>query len=109
MLKNIDEPKDLRQLLLALLSASGTLAGLSMTLVGIVNLKIAETKVGSIADDLFLFAALGFLTVCFLIFFTLRRLQSARVQYWTNVIDFVFLLSLSMLVISGFVVVYASY
>ncbi len=108
MLKYVNNPKDLQQFLLALLSTSGTLAGLSMALVGIVNLKIADTKVGSIADDMFLFASFGFLIVCSLIFFTLRRIQSPKVQNWTNVIDIVFLFSITLLVIAGFVVVYSA-
>jgi hypothetical protein len=107
VLKNTNEPKDLQQLLLWLLSTSGTLAGLSMTVVGIVNLKVSNTKVETLADDLFLFSALGFLGVCYLVFFTLRRLQSKNVQYWTNLIDVLFLASLTSLVTAGFVVVYA--
>ena len=103
----IENPQDLRQLLLSLLSTSGTLAGLSMALVGIVNLKVANTSVGTVADDMFLFASLGFLVVCYLIFFTLRRLQSTRVRSWTNAIDVVFLFSLTLLVMSGFVVLYS--
>ena len=61
MLKNVQDPKDLQNLLLALLSTSGTLAGISLALVGIVNLKIGSQKVETIADDLFLLASLGFL------------------------------------------------
>jgi hypothetical protein len=107
MLKNINDPKDLQRLLLSLLSTSGTLAGLSMTLVGIVNLKIANTKIETMADDLFLLSSLGFLIVFYPIFFSLRRLQSASVQYWTALIDVIFLFSMTVLVLSGFVVVYA--
>jgi hypothetical protein len=107
MLKNITDPESLQKLLLSLLSTSGTLAGLSLALVGIVNLKISNTKVETLADDLFLFSSLGFLVVCYFIFFTLRRLDSKRVRIWTNIIDVVFLSSLTLLVMSGFVVVYA--
>ena len=107
MLKNVKDPKDLQSLLLALLSTSGTLAGLSLALVGIVNLKISNTKVESIADDMFLFASLGFIIVCYSTFFTLRRLNSQNVEILTNFIDFVFFCSLTLLVISGFVVVYS--
>jgi hypothetical protein len=107
MLKNINNQNDLQQFLLALLSTSGTLAGLSMALVGIVNLKIANTKVETIADDMFLFSSLGFLFVCYLIFFTLRQIQSPSVKSWTNIIDVVFLLSITLLVMAGFIVVYA--
>ena len=107
MLKHVNNSKELQQLLLALLSTSGTLAGLSMALVGIVNIKIANTKVETIADDMFLLSSLGFLIVCYLIFFTLRRIQSPKVQNWTNIIDIVFLLSMTLLVMAGFVVVYS--
>jgi len=106
MLKNIKDPKDLRSLLLALLSTSGTLAGISLALVGIVNLKVSNTKVETLADDMFLLSSLGFLVVCYFAFFTLRRRNLKSVQHWTNVIDVVFLCSLTLLVMSGFVVVY---
>jgi hypothetical protein len=106
MLKNVKDPKDLQSLLVALFSTSGTLAGLSLALVGIVNLKISNTKVESLADDMFLLSSLGFLVVCYFTFFTLRRLNSRNVLRWTNMIDVVFLCALTLLVISGFVVVY---
>jgi nitrate reductase gamma subunit len=107
MLKNVEDPKDLLQVLLSMLSTSGTLAGLSLALVGIVNLKVDNTMVESLADDMFLFASLGFLVVCYLIFFTLRRLRSKNVQYWTNGIDLLFLVSLTLLVMAGFTTLYA--
>ena len=107
MLKNVKDPKDLQNLLLALLTASGTLAGISLALVGIINLKVSNAKVETLADDMFLFSSLGFLTVCYFIFFALRHLNSKRIQLWTNVIDIVFLCSLTLLVASGFMVVYA--
>ena len=107
MLKNINDPKDLLHLLVSLLSTSGTLAGLSLALVGIINLKISNSKIESLADDMFLFSSLGFLVVCYLIFFTLRRVKSQKIHYWTNLIDIIFLFSLTLLVSAGFVVVYA--
>ena len=107
MLKNIDNPTDLRQLLLSILSTSGTLAGISLALVGIVNLKVSNTKIETLADDMFLFASLGFVVVCYLVFFTLRRLHIRSVQTWTTVIDIIFLCSLTLLGMSGFVVAYA--
>jgi nitrate reductase gamma subunit len=107
MLKNAKDPQDLQALLLALLSTSGTLAGLSLALVGIVNIKVSSTKVETLADDMFLLASLGFLVVCYFTFFTLRRLNAKSVQLWTNIIDVVFLCSLTLLVVAGFVVVYA--
>ena len=106
MLKKVKDHKDLPHFLFSLLSTSGTLAGLSLALVGIVNLKIANTKVETIADDMFLLSSVGFFVVCFIIFFALRQQQSEKVQYWTNFIDVVFLSSMTLLVMAGFVVVY---
>lgn len=106
MLKNVNDPKDLQSLLIALLSTSGTLAGLSMALVSMTNLKIASTKAQTIADDMFLFSSLGFLVVCYLVFFSLRKIQSSKLVYWINLIDMIFLASLTLLVVAGFVLVY---
>ena len=107
MLKNTSNPKTLLQILLSLLSTSGTLAGISLALVGIVNLRIASTKVASTADDIFLFASLGFVAVCYMTFFAIRHIESPHLHYWTTIIDFAFLASLTLLIIAGFVTVYA--
>ena len=107
MLKNVKDPKDAREIMLALFSTSGTLAGISLALVGIVNLKASNIKVETLADDLFLFSSLGFLVVCYAIFFALRHVHTARLRRWANVVDVLFLSSLTLLVLAGFVVVYA--
>lgn len=107
MLKNASDPKILLQMLLSLLSTSGTMAGISLALVGIVNLRIISTKVASAADDIFLFASLGFVIVCYMTFFAIRHIQSPRLTRWTDVIDLAFLASLTLLVMAGFVTVYA--
>jgi tetrahydromethanopterin S-methyltransferase subunit D len=107
MLKNIKDPKILLDMLLSLLQTSGTLAGISLALVGIVNLRITSTKVESAADNLFLFASLGFVLVCYMIFFAIRHMHSPRFRTWTDMIDLTFLASLTLLVIAGFVTVYA--
>jgi hypothetical protein len=106
MLKNIKDPKDIREILLSLLSTSGTLAGISLALVGIVNYKIVSSKMESLADDLFLFASLGFVIICSCIFFALRHLHSEKVRLWTSIIDVLFLASLLLLVVAGFAIVY---
>ena len=106
MLKNISDPKTLLQILLSLISTSGTLAGISLALVGIVNLRITSTNVASAADDIFLFAALGFVVVCYMTFFAVRHIESRHLQRWTTIIDFAFLSALTLLVIAGFATVY---
>jgi hypothetical protein len=107
MLKNASDPKIILQMLLSLLSTSGTMAGISLALVGIVNLRITSSKVASIADDIFLFASIGFVIVCYMTFFAIRHIDSPRLQRWTDLIDFTFLLSLTLVVMAGFVTVYA--
>ncbi len=106
MLKNTNDINDIREILLALLSNSGTLAGISLALVGILNLKPLTSKLGVFADDLFLFSALGFVVVCYLVFFAIRLIHTPRIVYWARVIDFLFLGSLTMQVIAGFLTVY---
>ena len=105
MLKHVSSSEQAREILLALLSTSGTLAGICIAMVGLIGYRRAG-NIGTVADDLFLFAALGFVIVIYLIFFAMRRLESARLSFWTNVIDAMFLVSLTLLVFGGFVVVY---
>ena len=107
MLKNASDQNVLLQLLLSLLSTSGTMAGISLALVGIANYRIISTKVTSVADDIFLFASLGFVVVCYMTFFAIRHIQSPKLARWTDVIDVTFLFSLTLLVVGGFVTVYA--
>lgn len=106
MLKDLKEPRELRPVLLSVLSTSGTLAGLSLALVGLVNLKISHTKIGSLADDMFLLAAMGFVTVSCFTFFALRHINSPKVTTWTRIIDTGFIGSLITLVLAGIVTVY---
>jgi hypothetical protein len=107
MLKNVDDPKIILQMLLSLLSTSGTMAGISLALVGIVNLRITNSNVASVADDIFLFASIGFVIVCYMTFFAIRHIESPKLQRWTDLIDFTFLLSLTLVVMAGVVTVYA--
>jgi hypothetical protein len=106
MLKNITDTKELRPTLLSLLSTSGTLAGLSLALTGIVNLRISHTAVGSLADDMFLVAAMGFIIVCCFTFFALKHIHSSKLGRWTSIIDITFLGSHVMLILAGIVTVY---
>jgi hypothetical protein len=107
MLKNAKDPRELRSLLIAQFSTSGTLAGISLTLVGIINIRTSSTQIQTIADDMFVFSSMGFLIACYFIFFTLRHLESPRIQPLTAIIDTLFLAALTLLVMAGFVVVYS--
>ena len=69
--------------MLSLLPTSGTMAGISIGLMGVVNLRQTPT-ISSVADDMLLFSALGFLLVCYLIFFALRRVHVGLLPRWTT-------------------------
>ena len=107
MLKNTSDPEILLRVLLSMLSTSGTMASISLALVGIVNLRITSTHVASAADDIFLFASLGFVVVCYMTFFAIRHIQSPKLARWTGVMEFAFVSSLTLLISAGFVTVYA--
>lgn len=107
MLKNTSDPEILLRILLSMLSTSGTMASIGLALVGIVNLRITSTHVASAADDIFLFASLGFVVVCYMTFFAIRHIQSPKLARWTGVIEFAFVSSLTLLISAGFVTVYA--
>ena len=106
MLKDTNDISDTKEILLAILSNSGTLAGISLALVGIMNLKPITTRIGTITDDLYIFSAFGFVVVCYLVCFAMRLLHSPRITYWAKIIDVLFLGSLTMLVLAGFLTVY---
>lgn len=106
MLKDTIDITDTREILLAILSNSGTLAGISLALVGIMNLKPDNSKLGTITDDLYIFSALGFVIVCYLVFFAMRLLRTNSIAFLTRIIDGLFLGSLTMLVVAGFLTVY---
>ncbi len=105
MLKNIHEAKEAREVMLSLLPTSGTLAGISIGLMSVANLKASGTF-ETIVDDLFLASGIGFLSVCYLIFFAMRRVHSERILGWATLIDVVFLSSLTLEVVSGFLLLY---
>jgi len=105
MLKNIRETREARDVMLSLLPTSGTLAGISIGLMSFANMKAKDTF-ETMVDDLFLVAGIGFLAVCYLIFFAMRRLESGRIKDWVTVIDVIFLASLTLEVVSGFLLLY---
>ena len=106
MLKNLKDPKEARDAMLSLLSTSGTLAGIGVGLVGFINVGRGGTA-ATLADDILLLSALGFVIVCYLVFFAVRNLSAASTWRMLAVIDVVFLGSLTLMVLAGFIVAYA--
>lgn len=106
MLKNLKDPKEARDAMFSLLSTSGTLAGIGVGLVGFINVGRGGNT-ATLADDILLLSALGFLIVCYLVFFAVRSVTAATAQRMMQVIDLVFLASMTLMVLAGFIVAYA--
>lgn len=106
MLKNLKDPREVREAMFSLLPTCGTLAGIAIGLVGVINLFPAGGT-ATLADEILLFSALGFLFDCYLIFFAMRTESEESRSRMLQAIDIVFLASLTLVVFSGFVVVYA--
>lgn len=95
-----------REELLSLLSVSATLAGLCITVVAFMNTVDKAHSTVTKVDEILSITAATFLLCVYLIFWALRtnkpRLSSALVR----VVDGVFLLALTSMTVSAFVMVY---
>jgi hypothetical protein len=93
-----------RDELLGLLSVSGTLAGLCITIVALLN---ATSKgAATIADDMLAICASAFLACIYLVFWTLKTNNRKRAWMLMRFIDVLFLSALSAMTLAGFVMVY---
>jgi hypothetical protein len=95
-----------RSELLQLLSTSGTLSGLCITAVALLHSLAQATAAGTVADDLLAFSALAFLVCCYMIFFCLRTRNQVLALSLERIADGLFLLALTGMVMSGFVMLY---
>jgi len=96
----------LRDELLHLLSLSGTLSGLCVTGVTLFHTTGKASLQVSLADDILAISALMFLLCTYIIFFTLRTRQESLALTLEKVVDSIFLLALTGMVTSGFIMVY---
>lgn len=96
----------MREELLHLLSVSGTLAGLCVTVVALMH-TIGTTDVATtLIDDLFALCALFFLSCTYLIFTALRTKRENLARILIKVVDSVFLVGLTLMTAAGFMMVY---
>ncbi|WP_428310813.1 hypothetical protein [Hydrocarboniphaga sp.] len=92
--------------LLNLLSISGTLSGICIGGVTLFHTMNASSRAGTLVDDLLALCALGFLICTYLIVFALRTRARRYLPQIVKLVDGMFLLSLSGLVLAGFLMVY---
>lgn len=104
------EPQDpdtwLREELISLLSVSGTLAGLCITVVALMKTIGKAASVTSVVDDLFASCALLFLVCVYLIFAALRVRPPRIRALLLKLVDLVFLIALTLMTGAAFILVY---
>ena len=96
----------MRDELLQLLSVAGTLAGLSITAVALLHSVGQKQTSSTIADDVLVLSALLFLLCTYAIFITLRTRRPGWARRLEQVADVLFLLAMTGMVASGFIMVY---
>jgi hypothetical protein len=96
----------LREELLHLLSLAATLAGFCITGVTLFHTIGKPTVSSTVADDLLALSALVFLVCTYVIFFALRSRSDRLANVLEKLADALFLLALTGMVASGFIMVY---
>jgi hypothetical protein len=92
--------------LLSLLSVTGTLAGLCITIVALMNTFDRARTATTIVDDVFVLCAAVFLVNIYLIFWALRAKTSTLSMTLSKIADGVFLLALSGMTVASFIMTY---
>jgi len=96
----------MREELLQLLSLSGTLAGLAITVVALMHTLGTENAATSVIDDLFALCALLFLLCTYGIFAALRMRRSPFARALVRTVDGLFLVGLTLMTAAAFMMVY---
>jgi hypothetical protein len=94
-----------RDVLLRLLSVSASLAGLCIAALGFMEYGTPEAAYRTYADEVIAFDAFLFVLCVYLILWALRTSSVWRARRLSNIVDIVFLVALTtMLVASGYIV-----
>ncbi len=96
----------LRDEMLHLLSLSASLAGLCITGVTLLHTMYNNAARATLVDDILATSALLFLLCTYLIYFTLRTKRKSLAQRFEKLADSLFLLALTSMVASGFILLY---
>ena len=105
----ISADDDLRneRILERLLSAATSMTGICVGLLGAVNAFSRSQKIDTAADDVLALDALMFLVCCYLIVWALRTRSRHRTAQLLHLTEYLFLAAMTLLVATGFFVVYS--
>lgn len=95
-----------RQEMLSLLSTSGTLAGLCITVVALMNTFDRARAAVTIVDDMFGVCAFAFLLCIYLIFWAIRSRKTSNSEVLIKAVEGVFLLAMTIMTIAAFLMIY---
>jgi hypothetical protein len=95
-----------REELLNLLSTSGSLAGLCITIVAFMNTFDKSRSSVTIVDDMLAMCAAAFLLCIYLIFWALRSSKPSLAQVLIKVVDVVFLAATTTMTVAAFIMIY---
>lgn len=95
-----------REELLHLLTLSGTMAGLCITGVTLFYTVGRDSRAGTLADDMLAICALMFLLCTYVVFIALRTKRPGLAAALDKAVDVLFTLALTLMVGTGFVMVY---
>ncbi|MBX3615969.1 hypothetical protein [Nitrosomonas sp.] len=96
-----------RELLIRLLATSASLAGFCVAGIGLLHSQSKAHEFESFGDDILALAAVFFLLCTYLSFWALRTQHKRRLFTLAKIIDTLFLIGLTLTVISGVGFVYA--
>ncbi|MFT4046842.1 MAG: hypothetical protein QM661_09130 [Solimonas sp.] len=94
------------QVLERLLSTSGSMTGVCVALLSVVQIIADSRKVQTLVDDVLAVDSLFFLVCCHLAIWALRTRHSRRAHLLSKAVDYIFLTGMTGLVIIGFMIVY---
>jgi uncharacterized YccA/Bax inhibitor family protein len=92
--------------MLQLLSVSGTLAGLCVTVVALINTLGRNTRAATMVDDMFAVCALLFLICIYLIFSALRVRRQRIAKILVKSVDILFMVAMTLMTGAAFIMVY---
>jgi hypothetical protein len=92
--------------LLHMLSLSGTLAGLCVTVVAVMNALDKSARATMVVDDLFALCALLFLICIYLIFSALRIRKLSISKTLVKSVDIIFIVAMTLMTCAAFILVY---
>lgn len=91
---------------LHLLSVSGTLAGLCVTVVALMNTIGKSARATTVVDDMFVVCALLFLICIYLIFTALRVRKQRIANMLVRSVDILFVAAMTLMTGAAFIMVY---